>query len=231
MDYFNYIEHKLLNHLLTDPEDPCPEGMEKFEVNAILEKFEKKGYVHVSWASGHDAEAVKVNDSGRIYLKSLNFEKNKASYKTRQQRRREYLDRCSQISLQRQIARESNSEIFRLQSEIKRLEHENSELKARVAELETKSLRKYDREVVISELNFIFNGRLEYIEQFLDQIEGLKSKQITSVVNSYVKSELINNKDASSKSLYDILYKHQIYTKLYATWHSQVVWKNEKIIK
>ena len=227
MDYYKETEIKVLKHLQTDPEDLCPEGMEKWEVNSTLDKLEKQGCVHVAWAEGHEAEAAEINDTGRMHLKALQYERNKETWERFDQQRKESMNRFRQNDLQRQIARETNGEILRLQAEIKRLEQENAELKARIAELEAKSKEKYNKEEVIDELKFLFKGNREFIEQFLDQINGLKPQQITAVVNNYIKSELINHKEAPSKSLFDILKRHGLYDKLYQTWQSQVDWNND----
>lgn len=227
MDYYKKTEIEVLKHLLTNPEDLCPEGMEKWEVNSTLDKLEKQGCVRVAWVEGHDAEAAEINDTGRMHLKALQYESNTETWERFEQRRKDSINRLRQNDLQRQIARETNSEIMRLQAEIKRLEQENAELKARIAELEAKSKKKYNKEEVINDLKFIFKGNQQYIEQFIDQIDGLKPKQITAVVNNYIKSELINNTKASSKSFWEILQKHGFYDKQYQTWQSQLDWYDD----
>ena len=47
------------------------EDLEDFEVGAILDDFESKGYVKVAWVEGHSPEAVKLLDKGRAYMKQL----------------------------------------------------------------------------------------------------------------------------------------------------------------
>lgn len=227
MNLYQENEIKLLKHLLTDPDELIPEGMEKWEVNATLDRLEKQGCLRVAWASGHEAEAVMLNDTGREHLKALEYEKRQEQANVFTQNVKEAKDRFRLSNLQRSIARETNSENLRLQSEVKRLQDENEALKAKIAELEAKAGNKYDKKKVVGELKFLFNGNQDYIKQFLDQIEKLKPTQITSVVNNYIKSELINNKEASSKSLYDILNQNGLYDKQYQTWQSQVDWKNE----
>lgn len=227
MNLYQENEIKLLKHLLTDPDELIPEGMEKWEVNATLDRLEKQGCLRVAWASGHEAEAVMLNDTGREHLKALEYEKGVEWNKRFEQQRKENSNRFHQSNLQRQIARETNGEILRLQAEVKRLQEENANLKAENVELKAKINNKYDRKKAIEELKFLFKNNREIIEQFLDQIEGLKPVQVTAVVNNHIKSVLINNTDASSKSLYDILNRHGLYDKLYPTWQSQVDWYND----
>lgn len=227
MDYYKKTEIKVLKHLQNNPKDLCPRGMEKWEVNVTLDKLEKQGCVRVAWVEGHDAEAAEINDNGRMYLKALQYETDMETMERFEKKRKENSDRFGNRIFSRQILPGTNSEITRLQAEIKRLEQENAELKARVVELEAKSKKKYNKDEVINDLKFIFKGNQQYIEQFLDQIDGLKSPQITAVVNTYIKSKLINNTKASSKSFWEILHKHEFYDKQYQTWQSQIDWNND----
>ena len=50
------------------------EDLEDFEVNAILDELEGKGYVKVAWTEGHGFEDVRLNDKGRAYMKQLESE-------------------------------------------------------------------------------------------------------------------------------------------------------------
>ena len=47
------------------------EDLEDFEVSAILDDLESKGYVKVAWTEGHGFEDVRLLDKGRAYMKQL----------------------------------------------------------------------------------------------------------------------------------------------------------------
>ena len=47
------------------------EDLEDFEINTILDRLEKEGYVRVAWVEGHSPEAIRLLDKGRAYLKQL----------------------------------------------------------------------------------------------------------------------------------------------------------------
>ena len=47
------------------------EDLEDFEINTILDRLEKEGYVRVAWVEGHSPESIRLLDKGRAYLKQL----------------------------------------------------------------------------------------------------------------------------------------------------------------
>ena len=113
------------------------------------------------------------------------------------------------------------------ESELNRLRKENMELKALIAQMQAEVKSSYNKFEVIKELRFIFKGSDENAEMFLKRIDGLKPKEITTVVNKLVSEGLLDT-TASSRSFYEILSKHGIYDKQYQTWNSQVKWLRKK---
>ena len=53
------------------------EDLEDYEVNVLLDKLEKGGYVKVAWVEGHKPEGVRLLDKGRVYIRHLETEVSK----------------------------------------------------------------------------------------------------------------------------------------------------------
>lgn len=52
-------------------DDTKYEDLEDYEVNTILDKLEKEGFIMVAWIEGHKPEGTRILDKGRAYLKQL----------------------------------------------------------------------------------------------------------------------------------------------------------------
>lgn len=52
-------------------DDKKYEDLEDYEVNTILDKLEKEGFIMVAWIEGHKPEGTRILDKGRAYLKHL----------------------------------------------------------------------------------------------------------------------------------------------------------------
>ena len=114
------------------------------------------------------------------------------------------------------------------QDTVASLSRENELLKAQLAaltaQLQQQTGTGYNKYEVIHQIMHFFKNS-EEAEKFLNQIEGLKAKEITAKVNAWIKDGKILTQ-TSSKSFYDILHQHGIYDKSYQNWNSQVQWPN-----
>ena len=61
----------LVLHAVDSQDDTKYEDLEDYEVNTILDKLEKEGFIMVAWIEGHKPEGTRILDKGRAYLKQL----------------------------------------------------------------------------------------------------------------------------------------------------------------
>ena len=67
-------ELRVLRHHVNQLEGLVPEGMDEDDFNAACDRLERMGYIRVAWLTGHVAQAIMMNPSGRFYLKELEQE-------------------------------------------------------------------------------------------------------------------------------------------------------------
>lgn len=75
---------------------------------------------------------------------------------------------------------------------------------------------------ILEDLMPIFGNNRKEAVKFLDSIKGLEQHQITRLVKQLVKREVISE-EMKSKPLYDVLKKHNIYTRTIQNWNSQLI--------
>jgi len=68
----------------------------------------------------------------------------------------------------------------------------------------------------------IFGNNRTEVEAFLNAIKGVEQHQITKLVKQLVKRNVIAE-EMKSKPLYEVLKKHDLYTRSIQNWNQQLI--------
>lgn len=80
-----------------------------------------------------------------------------------------------------------------------------------------------DEETLVAKLKPIFYNNEENVYQFLKEIRGMATEDITDLVNRWVKDKLISDYGNSRKGkLWGILHEAGLYTKTKSNWNGRV---------
>lgn len=82
-------------------------------------------------------------------------------------------------------------------------------------------VEKEDELLLVDDLMPVFMNRREEVERYLKAIMGAKQNDITRITKQLVVARIISE-EFSHKYLYDILYKHKIYTCSLSNWNKQL---------
>ena len=190
MDIYKEAELRVLRHLVNDPTELVPEGMEDWEFNATCDQLESRGLIKVAWVEGHQAEAVRMFDKGRMRLKEL----------------------------ERQ-AHEEGDELEQLRMENAELRRKLAELQNQLAAQHHHPNSPSDDEIV-SELTTCFYGVEADARTFLTQIKAVNDdREKPAIAKRFINEKKLSDSSAR-RPLWTIMKKYGLYSKGESNWNT-----------